>query len=105
MFVEKTLAGRALLSAFMVAVALGLGGCGSSPKEDPNSQAALDKLYADAKDDLNSGSYDRAIKTLEKIEGRAAGTTMGQQATLDLAWAYHRSGERAQAVSTLDRFI
>lgn len=105
MFVEKSQAGRAFISAFMVAVALGLSGCGSTPKEDPNSQAALDKLYADAKDDLNSGSYDRAIKTLERIEGRAAGTTMGQQATLDLAWAYHRSGERAQAVSTLDRFI
>jgi len=105
MFVEKSQAGRAFLSACFMAVALGLTGCGSSPKEDPNSQAALDKLYADAKEDLNAGSYDRAIKTLEKIEGRAAGTTMGQQATLDVAWAYHRSGERAQAVSTLDRFI
>jgi len=30
---------------------------------------------------------------------------MGQQAQLDLAWAYHRTGERAQAVTTLDRFI
>ncbi|HEY0957430.1 MAG TPA: outer membrane protein assembly factor BamD [Roseateles sp.] len=105
MRVEKFLPGRTLLGAFMMALALGLSGCGSSPKDDPNSQAALDKLYADAKDDLNAGSYDRAIKTLERIEGRAAGTTMGQQATLDLAWAYHRSGERAQAVSTLDRFI
>ena len=105
MFVEKSQAGRAFLGAFMMAIALGLSGCGSTPKEDPNSQAALDKLYADAKDDLNSGSYDRAIKTLEKIEGRAAGTTMGQQATLDLAWAYFRTNERAQAISTLDRFI
>ncbi|MCE4553324.1 outer membrane protein assembly factor BamD [Pelomonas cellulosilytica] len=105
MFVEKNQAGRAIIGAFFVALALGLSGCGSTPKEDPNSQAALDKLYADVKDDLNSGSYERAIKTLEKIEGRAAGTTMGQQATLDLAWAYHKTGERAQAVTTLDRFI
>ncbi len=105
MFVEKSQAGRAFLGAFTMALALGLAGCGSTPKEDPNSQAALDKLYADAKDDLSSGSYDRAIKTLEKIEGRAAGTTMGQQATLDVAWAYYKTGERAQAVTTLDRFI
>ncbi|WP_422013223.1 outer membrane protein assembly factor BamD [Roseateles sp.] len=109
MFVEKSQAGRAtfsaLLGAFTVALALGLSGCGSSIKEDPNSQQALDKLYADAKDDLNSGSYDRAIKSLEKIEGRAAGTTMGQQATLDLAWAYYKTAERAQAITTLDRFI
>jgi outer membrane protein assembly factor BamD len=109
MFVEKFQAGRAsfgiFLGAFIAALALGLSGCGSTIKDDPNSQAALDKLYADAKEDLNSGSFDRAIKTLEKIEGRAAGTTMGQQATLDLAWAYHKTNERAEAVTTLDRFI
>lgn len=105
MFVEKFQAGRAFAGAFMMAAALVLAGCGSTAKDDPNSQAALDKLYSDAKDDLNSGSYDRAIKSLEKIEGRAAGTTMGQQATLDLAWAYYKTAERAQAISTLDRFI
>lgn len=105
MFVEKFKAGRIVAGAVLTALALGLTGCGSTSKEDPNSQAALDKLYADAKDDLNSGSYDRAIKSLEKIEGRAAGTTMGQQATLDVAWAYYRTGERAQAITTLDRFI
>ena len=105
MFVEKFKAGRIVAGAVLMALALGLSGCGSMGKDDPNSQAALDKLYSDAKDDLNSGSYDRAIKTLEKIEGRAAGTPMGQQATLDLAWAYYKTAERAQAVTTLDRFI
>ena len=105
MFVEKFKAGRIAAGAVLMALALGLSGCGSTAKEDPNSQAALDKLYADAKDDLNAGSYERAIKSLEKIEGRAAGTTMGQQATLDLAWAYYRTAERAQAITTLDRFI
>lgn len=105
MFVEKFKAGRVVAGAVLMAFALGMSGCGSTAKEDPNSQAALDKLYADAKDDLNAGSYDRAIKTLEKIEGRAAGTPMGQQATLDLAWAYYRTAERAQAIATLDRFI
>ena len=105
MFVEKFKAGRIASGAVLMAFMLAMSGCGSTAKDDPNSQAALDKLYADAKDDLNSGSYDRAIKTLERIEGRAAGTTMGQQATLDLAWAYYKTAERAQAVSTLDRFI
>lgn len=90
--------------AFGVAV-LALAGCGSAPKEDPNSQANLDKLYAEAKDDLSSGSFDRAIKSLERIEGRAAGTVMAQQAQLDLAWANFRSGERATALTTLERFI
>lgn len=107
--IEKSKAGRVLsggvAASALLAAALVLSGCSSGPREDPNSQAALDKLYADAKDDLSSGSYDRAIKSLERIEGRAAGTVQGQQAQLDLAWAYYRSGERAQAIATLDRFI
>lgn len=93
-----------LLGAVGIAV-LALSACSSSPKEDPNSQAGLDKLYADARDDMTAGSYDRAIKTLERIEGRAAGTLMGQQAQLDLAWSNYKSGERAAALTTLDRFI
>jgi outer membrane protein assembly factor BamD len=62
-------------------------------------------LYADAKDDLTSGSYDKAIKSLQRVEGRAAGTLLGQQATLDMAYAQYRSAERADALATLDRFI
>lgn len=82
-----------------------LAACSSTPPEDPNSEAALEKLYSEAREDISSGSYDRAIKTLERIEGRAAGTLMAQQASLDLAWAQYRSGERAAAVTTLERFI
>ncbi len=109
MWVERQTArlmGRTgLATAISMVLAATLAGCSSTPKDDPNSQASLDKLYADAKDDLQGGSYDRAIKTLERIEGRAAGTLMAQQATLELAWANYKSGERAQALSTLDRFI
>ena len=84
---------------------LALAACSSTFKDDPNSQASLDKLYSEAKDDLASGAYDRAIKGLEKVEGRAAGTVLAQQAQLDIAWAHYKSGDRAQAISTLDRFI
>ncbi|MBV8123698.1 MAG: outer membrane protein assembly factor BamD [Burkholderiaceae bacterium] len=87
------------------AMALMLAACSSTFKDDPNSQASLDKLYAEAKEDLSSGNYDRAIKGLEKVEGRAAGTLTAQQAQLDLAWAQYKTGERAQAISALDRFI
>jgi outer membrane protein assembly factor BamD len=96
---------RSVAMTAATAAVLGLAACSSAPKEDPNSQANLEKLYAEAKEDMLSGSYDRAIKTLERIEGRAAGTTLGQQAQLDLAWANYKSGERVQAVTVLDRFI
>jgi outer membrane protein assembly factor BamD len=96
---------RPLQAAALTACALLFVGCSSTPKEDSNSTAAVEKLYADAKDDMASGSYDRAIKTLERVEGRAAGTLLAQQATLDLAYAQYRTAERAAALATLDRFI
>ena len=80
-----------------------LAACSSTPRYDDKDSA--EKLYADARDDMSAGSYDRAIKTLEKVEGRAAGTLLAQQAQLELAYAYWKTGERAQAQSTLDRFI
>lgn len=90
----------ALVVPLMLAL---LTACSSDPKIDDKGD--VDKLYADAKDDLNSGSYERAIKTLERIEGRAAGTLLAQQALLDMAYAQWRQGERVQSIATLDRFI
>lgn len=88
--------------ASMLALSAALSGCGSTPKDERNS---AEKLYADAKDDLSAGSYDAAIKGFEKVEGRAAGTLLAQQALLDMAYAQWKSGERVQAIATLDRFI
>lgn len=81
-----------------------LGACGTSPKDD-DARSSPEKLYADAKDDMASGAYDKAIKTLERLEGRAAGTLLAQQALLDQAYAQWRSGERVLAITALDRFI
>lgn len=93
---------RALAAALLLGLIL--PGCSSKPPQAP-SQTAVEQLYAEAKDDIASGAYDKAIKTLERVEGRAAGTLLAQQAQLDLAYAYWRSGERAQALSTIERFI
>ncbi len=95
---------RAGRAAPLVLVVLALlSACGTTSKDD--SRQSPEKLYADAKDDLNAGSYEPAIKSLERLEGRAAGTLLAQQALLDLAWARWKTGERVQALSTLDRFI
>lgn len=81
-----------------------LAGCATSEK-DEFSRTAVEKLYADAKADMASGGWDRAIRALERVEGRAAGTLLAQQASLDLAYARYKSGERPEATATLDRFI
>ncbi len=100
---------RAKLSAvlpalLLVCLATLLAGC-SSTADDKSANWSANKLYSEAKDEMNSGAYDKAVPLLEKLEGRAAGTPLAQQAQLDKAYAYYRSSDQAQALATLDRFM
>jgi outer membrane protein assembly factor BamD len=90
-----------IVVAFM---AMQLGGCGSDPKDELAGKTA-ERLYRDAKDEIENGAYERAISALERVEGLAAGTLLAQQAQLDLAYAFWKAGERAQASTTIERFI
>ena len=90
--------------AVMAAAVAWLAGC-STPVEDKTADWSPNRLYAEAKDEMKSGSYDRATLLLEKLEGRAAGTPLAQQAQLDKAYAHYRAAERAQALSTIERFM
>ena len=62
-------------------------------------------LYSEAKDEMTQGQWDKAVPLLEKLEAKAAGTPLAQQAQLDKAYAHYKSGESAQALATLERFI
>jgi outer membrane protein assembly factor BamD len=84
-------------------VLLALAACGTTI--DETAAWTPEKLLDEAKEDMRSGSYERAAKLLERLEGRAAGTLVSQQAQLDRAWIMYRTGERAQALSILDRFV
>lgn len=92
-----------LLPAFSVAIAFALAGCATH--KDKEDQASVEKLYAEAMEDANSANYERAIKTLASIEGKGAGSLLSQQAQLELAYLYWKTQDKAQALSTLDRFI
>ena len=88
----------------MLAASLQLAGCGSTPR-DEQAGATAERLYKDAKEDAASGSYERAIKGLERVEGLAAGSLLAQQAQLELAYLNWKSGERETALTAVERFI
>ena len=88
----------------MIAVCLALTACSSAPT-DKTSDWSPNKIYSEAKEESSSGSFDKAVSLFEKLEGRAAGTPLAQQAQLEKAYAQYKGGEQAQAISTLDRFI
>lgn len=94
----------AVQACWLLFSAVALYACSSTPT-DPTSGWSPNKIYAEAKDELNTGAYDKAVALFEKLEGRAAGTPLAQQAQLDKAYAQFKNGEPALAIATLDRFL
>ncbi|MDR6429228.1 outer membrane protein assembly factor BamD [Variovorax paradoxus] len=86
------------------AAALLAAGC-SSTSVDKTANWSPNRIYAEAKDEAGSGAYDKAVPLYEKLEGRAAGTPLAQQAQLEKAYAQYKSGEKANAIATIDRFL
>ncbi len=93
------------LVTVVCALSVVLGACSTTPAPDKTATWSPNKIYAEAKDEASSGSYDKAIPLYEKLEGRAAGTPLAQQAQLEKAYAQYKGGEQAQAIATLDRFM
>ncbi len=89
----------ALLAALVVL------GCSSLSEKDDTAGWSAQRLYGEAKDEMNSRNWEKAIKYLEKLEARYPYGRYAQQAQLDVAYAYWKSGERASAIAAADRFI
>lgn len=88
----------ALLAALLIA------GCNTTPKE-PESKWSAERLYAEAKEEASLGNYERAGKLYERLEGRASGTALAQQAQIERAYMLYKNGDKAQALSTIERFL
>ena len=98
---------RAKLSvapALAIGIAALLAACSTTP-DDKTENWSPNKLYAEARDEMNASAYDKAIPLFEKLEGRAAGTPLAQQAQLEKAYAQYKGNDQASALSTIDRFM
>ncbi len=95
---------RAIGSGAALGAALVLGGCASAPV-DETANWTPEKLYSEARDEMNAGNFTRAGTLFERLEGRATGTLLSQQAQLERAFVMYRTNEKAQALAILERFI
>jgi outer membrane protein assembly factor BamD len=82
-----------------------VGACGVFPDVDETKGWSAEKLYSEAKDRLNNGQYEDAIKYYEKLEARYPYGRYAQQAQLEIAYAYFKDQEPAQAITAAERFI
>ncbi len=83
--------------------ALTLAGCGSF--EDPTKDWTAERFYQEAKQRLDDGGYEDAIKTFEKLQGRFPYGRYAEQAQLEVAYAYYKWDEPALSLAACDRFI
>jgi outer membrane protein assembly factor BamD len=86
-------------------IAAVLAACSTAQNPNDTLGWTPEKLYADAKDDIASGRYDTAIKTLETLESRYPFGRWAQQAQIDMAYAHYKSGDRVLALAAIDRFL
>ena len=96
------------IARYSLAVIFGvlLASCGLLPEaQDETRGWSAQKLYTEAKSELNNRNYETAIKYYQKLESRYPYGRFAQQAQIEIAYAYYKDGELAQATAATERFI
>ena len=97
---------RSLAVIAALFLAMQITGCGLLPEQkDETVGWSANKLFTEAKESSNEGAYDKAIKYFEKLESRYPYGKFAQQAQIEIAYAYWKSGEPISAIAACDRFI
>lgn len=103
---RRLLSIRALIPLLIALSILMLNGCAMFQDDnDPTKGWSANKLYSAAKEALNEGNYEQAVKYYEKLEARYPYGTYAQQAQIETAYAHYKAGEQAEANAAADRFI
>lgn len=94
------------MRSLAVILALLLAGCGVfGETKDETAGWSANRLYAEAKEAMADGAYDKAVKYFETLEARYPYGRYAQQAQIEIAYAYYKSGDAASALAAADRFI
>ncbi len=81
-----------------------LSACGSL-SSDPSAKMSAEQLYAEAKTEMAAGNWQRARELLTRLEARYPFGRYAQQAQIEIAYAYYKEREFAQAIAAADRFL
>ncbi|HEX7052504.1 MAG TPA: outer membrane protein assembly factor BamD [Burkholderiales bacterium] len=95
---------RSLIAALFFPLLALLSGCSSVPADETAGWSAQ-RLYGEAKDAMDDKLWAKAIEYFEKLQARYPYGRFAQQAQLEIAYAYWKDDERAQAIAACDRFI
>jgi outer membrane protein assembly factor BamD len=97
---------KKLSSVVATCVLLALSACSWLPeKKDESKDWQVTKLYAEAREDMDAGQYESAIKLWERLETNYPFGNYATQAQMEIAYAHYKMQDQAQALAAADRFI
>ncbi len=83
-----------------------LAGCGLfSSKQDEHKNWSAEQFYNAAKEQLDDANWEQAAKLYEQLESRYPYGRFAQQAQIEIAYAYYKQDEPAQAIAAADKFV
>lgn len=74
-------------------------------KTEQQKNWTVEQFYKNAKEELDSGNYNGAIKGFEALEAKYPFGRYAQQAQLDIAYAHYKEGDTAECAASADRFM
>ena len=92
------------LPLFIICVLL-LTACGPVKEVDVTEGWSVEKLFRNARSEMNKGNYNTAIDRYEILESRYPFGQYATQAQLDVAYAYFKFSEPDSAIAAVERFI
>ena len=97
---------RSVTALAALLLALTLAGCGLfGDKVDPKKEWQAAEFYAAAKEQFDNRNWEAAIKLYEQLEAKFPFGRFAQQAQIEVAYAYYKQGETAQAITALEKFV
>ena len=97
---------KKLSSLVATCVLLATTACSWLPeKTDETKTWPVAKLYAEAREEMDGGHYEAAIKLWERLETNYPFGNYATQAQMEIAYAHYKIQDQALALAAADRFI
>jgi outer membrane protein assembly factor BamD len=85
---------------------LGLSACSMLPEKTDETRAwSAEKLYSEARDEMNAAQYERAIQLWQRLEANYPFGNYATQAQMETAFAHYKMNDQAEALAAVERFI
>ena len=97
---------KKLSTVIATCVLLAVSACSWLPeKTDETKSWPVAKLYAEAREEMDGGHYEAAIKLWERLETNYPFGNYATQAQMEIAYAHYKTQDQALALAAADRFI